>query len=338
MIEQNQPRPSGVATTGGMDAAVAVGATRSLRRSGRAGTRATSLWTRIWRERWMYVFILPGFIYFVVFRYLPLLGNIIAFQDYSPFLGFSSPFVGLANFQKLFTDPDVGIAIRNTLEISLLQLIFFFPAPIILALLLSTMVLEPAKRLMQSVLYLPHFISWVIIIALWQQIFGGAGFINQLLRNGGHPTVNIMANPAFFKALVVLQLIWKETGWGTIIILAALTRIDPTLYEAAAMDGAGAWRRLWHVTLPGIRGVIVLLLILRLSTILNTGFEQIFLQRNAVGAKAAEVLDTFTYFRGIQGGDWGFSAAVGLVKGVVAAVLVFSANRVAKMLGEEGAF
>jgi putative aldouronate transport system permease protein len=315
-----------------------VKAAQSTRMRQRTAERSTSLWARIWRDRWMYLFILPGFIYFVVFRYLPLLGNIIAFQDYSPFLGFHSPFVGLANFHKLLTDPDVGIAIRNTLEISILQLLFFFPAPIILALLLNSMVSEPAKRLMQSVLYLPHFISWVIIIALWQQIFGGAGFINQLLRNGGHDTINIMANPSFFKPLVVLQLVWKETGWGTIIILAALTRIDVTLYEAAAMDGANGWRRLWHVTLPGIRSVIVLLLILRLSTILNTGFEQIFLQRNAVGAKAAEVLDTFTYFRGIQGGDWGFSAAVGLVKGVVAAILVFSVNRVAKTLGEEGAF
>ncbi len=286
----------------------------------------------------MYLFILPGFVYFILFRYLPLLGNIIAFQDYTPFLGFSSPWVGLANFHRLFTDPDVGVALRNTLEISILQLVFFFPAPIMLALLLDSMVSEPVKRLMQSILYLPHFISWVIIIVLWQQIFGGAGFINQFLRNGGHDTINIMTNPAFFKPLVVLELIWKETGWGTIIILAALTRIDVTLYEAAAMDGANGWRRLWHVTLPGVRGVIVLLLILRLATILSTGFEQIFLQRNAVGAQAAEVLDTFTYFRGIQGGDWGFAAAVGLVKGLVAAILVFAANRVAKAFGEEGAF
>jgi putative aldouronate transport system permease protein len=286
----------------------------------------------------MYAFLLPGFVYFVIFRYVPLLGNVIAFQDYSPFLGFDSPWVGLDNFARLFTDPDVGTAIQNTLAISLLQLIFFFPAPIILALLLNSMLNEAAKRFMQSVLYLPHFISWVIIVALWQQLLGGTGLLNQFLREGGFSTINIMANPGFFKPLVVLELIWKETGWGTIIILAALTRIDIALYEVASIDGANGGQRLWYITLPGIRGVIVLLLILRLATTLNTGFEQMFLQRNAVGPQAAEVLDTFTYFRGIQGGDWGFSAAVGLVKGLVSAVLVFSANRVAKALGEEGAF
>lgn len=302
-------------------------------------TMRSRVWAKLRRDRWLYLFILPGLIYFVVFRYVPLLGNIVAFQNYSPFLGFrESPFIGLANFRKLISDPDVSIAIRNTLAISLLQLTFFFPMPIALALLLNSMIHERVKRLMQSILYLPHFISWVIIIALWNQIFGGNGLINQLLREQGWGTLNIMTNPAFFKPLVVLQLIWKETGWGTIIILAALTRIDLNLYEAAAIDGASAFRRLWHITLPGIRSVIVLLLILRLSQILNTGFEQIFLQRNAVGAKASEVLDTFTYFRGVLGGDWGFSAAVGLVKGLVAAVLVFGANRVAKRLGEDGAF
>jgi putative aldouronate transport system permease protein len=305
---------------------------------GRAAATTTTLRARLWRERWMYLFLLPGVLYFIIFRYVPLLGNVIAFQDYSPFLGFDSPWVGLDNFAKLFSDPDVGTAIRNTLEISLLQLIFFFPAPIALTLLLNGMISEPAKRFMQSVLYLPHFISWVIIIALWQQLLGGAGLLNQFLRESGQPTVNIMSNPAFFKPLVVLQLIWKETGWGTIIILAALIQIELSLYEAASMDGASAWQRLWHITLPGIRGVIVLLLILRLATTLNTGFEQMFLQRNAVGAQAAEVLDTFTYFRGIQGGDWGFSAAVGLVKGIFAAVLVFAANRIVKAFGEEGAF
>ena len=301
-------------------------------------TKERSLGERIWQNRWMYLFMLPGFVYFVVFKYLPYLGNIIAFQDYSPFLGFSSPFVGLDNFRHLFTDPAFANALKNTLEISLLSLLFSFPAPIILALLLNSIISERVKRTVQSIVYLPHFIGWIIIVALWQQMLGGDGFINQFLRNQGHATINIMANPGFFKPLVILQQNWKNMGWGTIIILAALTRIDVQLYEAAAMDGANGWKRLWSVTLPGVRGIIVLLLILRLSGILTTDFEQIFLQRNAVGAKAGEVLDTFTYFRGIQGGDWGFSAAVGLVKGLVGAVLVFGANRAAKLIGEEGLF
>lgn len=286
----------------------------------------------------MYLFILPGFLYFVVFRYLPYLGNIIAFQDYSPFLGFHSPWIGLANFRRLFTDPDFGLALKNTLTISILSLLFSFPAPIALALLLNSMISERAKRLVQSIVYLPHFIGWVIVVALWQQVLGGDGFVNQFFRNQGLHTINIMTNPSFFKPLVILQQNWKNIGWGTIIILAALTRLDVQLYEAAALDGANGWKRLWHITLPGIRGIIVLLLILRLGSVLNTDFEQIFLQRNAVGAKAGEVLDTFVYYRGVQGGDWGFSAAVGLVKGVVGAALVFSANRAVKLLGEEGAF
>jgi putative aldouronate transport system permease protein len=294
---------------------------------------------RIWQNRGVYVFIIPGFLYFVVFRYVPMLGNIIAFQDYSPFLGFTgSPFVGLQNFGRLFTDSDFAIALRNTLQIAVLQLVFFFPAPLGLALLLNSIASDPIKRFIQSVVYLPHFMSWVILVALWLQIFGGAGFVNQYLRGQGLQPINVMANPSFFQPLMVLQLIWKETGWGTIIFLAALTTIEPSLYEAAAVDGANGWRRLWHITLPGIRGVIILLLIIRLSAILNTGFEQFFLQRGAVGARVAEVLDTFTYFRGIEGGDWGFSTAVGLVKGVVGMVLVIAANKFAKRFGEEGVY
>jgi putative aldouronate transport system permease protein len=196
---------------------------------------------RIQRERWMYLFIIPGALYFLVFQYVPLLGNIIAFQNFSPFLGIrGSPFVGLANFRELFTDPDFRQALVNTLEIEFLQLLFAFPAPLALALVLNSILNERVKRSLQSIVYLPHFLSWVIVIALFQQIFGGAGFIDQMLRNQGLPTVNIMSNPAIFKPLVILQSIWKETGWGTIIFLAALTKIDTEQYEAAVVDGASS--------------------------------------------------------------------------------------------------
>ena len=306
------------------------------------GTLAPSrvgLWRRIWQERWMYLFIIPGALYFLIFQYLPLLGNVIAFQDYSPFLGFTgSPWVGFANFSKLFTDSEFAVALRNTVVIELLQLLFSFPAPLILALILNSIISVRAKRAMQSIVYLPHFLSWVIVIALWEQVFGGAGFIDQLLRNQGLTPINIMSNPGFFKPLVVLQSMWKETGWGTIIFLAALTTIDTQLYEAAALDGANGFRRLWHVTLPGIRSIIVLLLILRLGTALSVGFEQYYLQQGAVGPGAAEVLDTFTYFRGIQVGDWSFATTVGLVRGVVGTLLVVGSNAVAKRFGEAGVY
>jgi putative aldouronate transport system permease protein len=297
------------------------------------------LWHTIVAERWMYLFIVPGALYFLVFEYLPLLGNVIAFQDFSPFLGISgSPFIGLENFRHLLTDGDFKLALANTVTIELLQLVFAFPAPLVLALVLNSILNAPIKRLMQSATYLPHFLSWVIVIALWQQVFGGAGFINQLLRNQGFETANVMANPDFAKPLFVLENIWKEMGWGTILFLAALTKIDAELYEAAVVDGAGSWRRLWHVTLPGISSVIVLLLILRLGTALSVGFEQYYLQRGSLGAQASEVLDTFIYFRGIQGGDWGFATAVGLVRGVLGTLLIVVANTIAKRFGEEGIY
>ncbi|HEX2915786.1 MAG TPA: ABC transporter permease subunit [Chloroflexia bacterium] len=293
----------------------------------------------VWRERWMYFLIIPGFIFFVVFQYIPFLGNIVAFQDFSPFLGFfDSPWVGLDNFAHLFSDPDVGVAVSNTLIISFLQIVFAFPIPIVLALLINSIISDRLKRFVQSVLYLPHFISWVIIISIFQQFLGGDGFVNNIIKGLGGQSLNIMSNPDFFKPLVVLQVIWKESGWGTILFLAALTSIDITLYEAAVIDGASKSRRMWHITLPGIRSMITLLLVLRLGTVLNTGFEQIFLQRNAVGLNAGEVIDTFVYTRGIQAGDWGFSTAVGLIKGIVGLVLILLANKFAKKFGEEGLF
>ncbi len=298
-----------------------------------------SLRTRIVRDRWMYVFILPGVLYFLIFNYLPLLGNVIAFQQYSPFLGFSgSPWVGLDNFRKLFTDPDFETALINTIQIELLQLAFSFPAPLLLALLLNSIISERIKRSIQSIVYLPHFLSWVIIIALWREVLGGGGIINDVLRNQGYDTINIMSNPDTFKLLVVSQSMWKDVGWGTIIFLAALTKIDTQLYEASVMDGAGGWRRLLDVTLPGIRSIVVLLLILRLGSAFTVGFEQYFLQRDAVGADAAEVLDTFVYFRGIQAGDWGFATAVGMVRSVVGLILIVTANWLAKKFGDEGIF
>lgn len=293
----------------------------------------------------MYIFILPGVIYFLTFIYLPLLGNIIAFQDwspyrastYGPFLGFfSGPWIGIENFVKMFSDPDFRIALTNTIQIEVLRLIFAFPAPLALALLLNSMVSEKLKRTMQTIVYLPHFLSWVIVISIWRQIFGGAGVVNDILYKLDMEPINIMTNPDTFIALVISQGIWKEAGWGTIIFLAALTKVELQLYEAAVVDGAGGWRRMIDVTLPAIRPVVILLLILTMGNMFTVGFEQFYLQRQAVGKDASEVLDTFSYFRGIQAGDYGFATAVDLVKSVVGFALIISANWLAKRFGGEG--
>ncbi|MFD6178615.1 MULTISPECIES: ABC transporter permease [unclassified Isoptericola] len=304
-----------------------------------AGRDKAPLRTRIWRERWMYTFILPGLLFFLVFAYLPLLGNVVAFQDYSPYWGIGgSAWVGLDNFSAMFSDPQFLRALQNTLVISLLQIVFAFPAPILLALLLNSLISDRTKRVVQSIVYLPHFISWVIVIAIWQQVLGGAGPVAELFSAIGIDGVNIMGDPDTFKALVTSQVIWKDIGWGTIIFFAAISAIPNERYEAAAVDGAGSFRRTWHITLPGLVPVITLLLILTIGNVLTVGFEQLLLQQPAVGSDAAEVLDTFVYYRGIAGGDWGLSTAAGLFKGVIGTILVIGANRFAKRLGTEGLF
>ncbi|MBF8193979.1 sugar ABC transporter permease [Nonomuraea sp. K274] len=281
----------------------------------------------------------PGVLYFAIFHYGALGANVIAFKRYVPFIGIvDSQWAGLAHFARMFSDVAFWRAALNTLEISALQLIFYFPIPLALALLLHSISSVPVRRFVQSVVYLPHFISWVIVVALFQQILGNAGVLNGILADNGLSIVHIIGNPDAFKPLMIAQVIWKDAGWGTIIFLAALHQVDEQQYEAAAIDGAGWWRRLWHVTLPAIRPVLALLLILRLGEILSVGFEQFILQRDNVGPAAGEVIDTFVYYTGVLGGDWGYGAAAGLVKGAIGAVLIYLANKVAHRLGEQGVY
>lgn len=282
----------------------------------------------------------PGILLILAFHYVPLLGNVIAFKDYQPFIGiWESPWVGFDNFAVLFNgDPAFMRALGNTLIILVLQVVLVFPAPIALALLLNSLISNRLKQWVQSILYLPHFMSWVIVVAIFQQMLGGGGLLNSMLRSADLATVSIIGNPDFFKALITSQVIWKDTGWATILFLAALAGIDQSLHEAAAVDGASSWRRIWHVTLPGLRGLIVLLLILRLGDALTVGFEQIILQQQHVGLEVSEVLDTYVFNNGVIGGAWGVSTAVGLVKGVVGLALVLGANKLAHMFGERGVY
>ncbi|WP_433890301.1 ABC transporter permease [Streptomyces sp. CA-111067] len=288
----------------------------------------------------MVLFAIPGLATLLLFQYFPLLGNVIAFKDYQPFIGIkNSAWSGLHNFTVVFNgDPAFVNALENTLTITVLQVVFVFPAPIALALLLNSLGSERLKRLVQSILYLPHFLSWVIVVAIFQQMLGNAGLVNNTLRSHHLHTVDIISNAHLFKVLLTSQVMWKDTGWATILFLAALSQISPVLYEAARVDGAGPWRQMWHVTLPGLRGIIILLLILRLGDVLSVGFEQIVLQQGAVGRQSSEVLDTYVYNNGVLGGEWGVSAAVGLVKGLVGIALVMGANKLAHIFGERGIY
>jgi putative aldouronate transport system permease protein len=287
----------------------------------------------------------PAALLLFVFHYLPTLGNVIAFQDYNPFLGdnafeafWESNWVGIDNFLILFEDAAFWDALRNTLAITLFQLVFFFPLPVVLAILLHSITRPKLKSFIQSVVYLPHFFSWVLVITFFVQMLGGAGLLAQEMRAHGLEPWTIMSDPDSFIVLVTAEAVWKDVGWGSIVFLAALAAIDPTLYEAAAVDGAGRWRRLWHVTLPGLRPVIILLLILRLGDALSVGFEQYLLQREAVGRQAAEVLDTYVYYQAIIPQQWGVGAAAGLFKALVGLVLILGANRLAHTLGEQGVY
>lgn len=295
---------------------------------------------RFKRDRVLLVMAAPGLLLLLAFHYLPLLGNLIAFQEYLPFVPLRrSPWVGFENFNVIFNgDPAFLLALRNTLVITLVQVLLVFPAPILLALLLNSLLSERLKRVVQSVLYLPHFLSWVIVVAIFQQMLGGSGLLNDALRAAGAGTIDLLGNPDTFIALITSQVIWKDTGWATILFLAVLSQIDSSLYEAAGVDGASRLQKMWHVTLPGMRGIIILLLILRLGDSLTVGFEQIILQQGGVGRAASEVLDTYVYNNGILGGQWGVAAAVGLVKGVVAVLLVLGANRLAHVFGEAGVY
>ncbi|HZX04801.1 ABC transporter permease [Kribbella sp.] len=286
------------------------------------------------------LFALPGVALIIAFHYVPLLGNVIAFKDYQPFLGIGgSDWSGWENFSVIFNgDPAFLRALKNTLILTCLQSIFVFPAPILLALLLNSLFSERIKRIAQSILYLPHFMSWVIVVALFQQMLGGSGLLNNYLRSHDLSTVSIIGNSELFHVLLTSQIIWKDTGWATILFLAALSQIDSQLYEAASVDGATRMRQLWHVTLPGLRGIIILLFILRLGDSLTVGFEQIILQQQAVGRDVSEVLDTYVYNNGVLGGAWGVAAAVGLVKGIVGVILVLTANKVAHIFGEQGVY
>ncbi|WP_105974971.1 ABC transporter permease [Streptomyces geranii] len=334
-------KQAGAVEAGGPgDGAAGTGTSGPVRPSGRLSLRV-----RLRRDRTLLLMTVPALALVLVFNYIPILGNVVAFQEYDPYISdngfvaiFHSPWVGLEQFQRIFEDSAFWDAVQNTLVLFSLQLLLFFPIPIMLALLINSVIRPRIRAVSQAILYLPHFFSWVLVITVFQQIFGGAGIIAQTLRQHGYEGFDLMTDPGIFKFLVTAEGVWKDAGWGIIVFLAALASVSPDLYEAAAMDGAGRWRRMWHVTLPALRPVIALLLVLRVGDALTVGFEQILLQRDAVGPGAAEVLDTFVWWNGVRNQDFSYAAAAGLVKGVVSLGLVLAANKVAHLMGEQGVY
>lgn len=297
-------------------------------------------WRRIVRNRYIYLMILPGVLYFLIFKYIPMLGLVISFQDYLPYKGImGSDWVGLKHFTRLFSEPEFWNIFKNTIVVFVVNVTFYFPIPIILSLMLNEVGNAFFKRFVQTLVYIPHFLSWVIIVSISFVMFTmDGGIINEMLTYFGFQPINFLMSSGWFYPMYVLQVIWREAGWGTIVYLAAMAAVDPGLYEAARMDGATRLRQIWHITLPGIRTVIVVMLILKVGSVLDTSFEHIFLLLNSMNKDVAEILDTYVYTAGLKQGQYSFSTAVGLFKSVVSFILVMGSNWLAKKAGEEGVY
>ena len=300
----------------------------------------SELMRRILRNRLLYIMILPGMLYFVIFKYLPMFGLIISFQDFKPYKGFfGSDWVGLKHFVRLFTEPEFLMILRNTLILFGMNLLFFFPIPIILALMLNEVRVSAFKRTIQTMVYIPHFMSWVIIVSIsYVMLTMDGGIINDLLVYFGYQKINFLLSPEWFRPMYIIQVIWREAGWGTIIYLAAMAAIDPQLYEAAGIDGASRMRQIWHITLPAIRSVIVVLLILKIGDILELGFEHVYLLLNAMNRSVAEIIDTYVYTAALKQGQYSYATAIGFFKSFVGLILVMLANKLARKMGEEGVY
>jgi len=297
-----------------------------------------SLWSDIWKEWDLYLLLGPGVLFILLFKYTPMYGITIAFKDFNIFTGFGdSPWVGWKHFEKLFTSPDFARVFQNTVIISLLKIIILFPLPIIVALMLNEMKNMIIKRSVQTVIYLPHFLSWVIVSGLFIDLLStNGGLVNKLLVSLNLEPVAFFLDNSVFRSVLVTSAGWKETGWSTIVYLAAFSMVDPTLYEAAKIDGAGRWKQLWHITLPGIAPIIILMFILRLGNILEAGTEQILVMYNPVVYNVSDVIGTYVYRQGLGNQDYSFTTAVGLFEAVISFTLVIVGNALSKKYLQRG--
>ncbi|THF80307.1 ABC transporter permease [Cohnella fermenti] len=284
----------------------------------------------------LYLMVLPGVLGFLLFHYVPMYGIVIAFQDYDLISGFwHSDWVGMEHLVSFFNDPTAWRIIRNTLLLGFYSLLFGFWPPIVLALLLNEASRAWFKKIVQSVSYLPHFIAVVIVVGMLMQLTSENGLINLLLNKLGFDNVHFFTDPSYFRTMYVISDVWQSIGWNSILFLAALTGIDPELYEASYMDGASRFRRMLHISLPGIMPTISIVLILSASHIVSVGFEKVYLMQNPAIYEVADILATYVYRRGIVGGDFSFAAAVGLMNNIAALLILWVANRTASRLRQE---
>ena len=293
------------------------------------------------KYKYLHLLILPGLIYFIIFKYLPMYGVIIAFQNYKAVGGFrgtfTSEWVGLLQFKRFFQSVYFTRLTVNTILISLYRIILGFPAPIILALLFNELRLRRFKRVVQTVTYMPHFLSWVVIAGFVITILSPtSGPINAVLEKLGFEPIFFLSNKRLFRGILVLSDMWRNVGWQSIIYLAAISGINPELYEAATVDGALKWQKIRHITLPGIKEIIAILLILRVGRILDENFQQILNLYNPAVYEVADVYETYVYRIGILQAEFSFAAAVGFFKSICALVLIYLSNKAAKKLGTQG--
>ncbi len=300
-----------------------------------AKTPKSAFLRQLIKNRYIYLMSIPGLVYLIIFKYVPMYGVIMAFQDFSFKKGiFGSPFNHFAHFKMLFTSDQFYSVLTNSLVLSILRLAISFPVPIILALLINEIGSKTYKKVSQTLMYLPHFISWVTLAGIASNFLSmNDGIINAAIVALGGKKINFLGSADWFRTVIVGTHIWKEAGWGMIIYLAALTSINPDLYEAATVDGANRWQKILHITLPGLASTIVIQLVLSVGGLMNNGFEQIFLFQNDLNKSVSNVFETYTYKIGISGGRYSYSTAVGLFKNIVGTVLIFSSNRIAKRLG-----
>jgi len=289
-------------------------------------------WRRALRRDWqLYSLAVLPLMFFVVFRYLPMVGNVIAFRRFRPGGSiFGETWVGLRYVRLFVSDPTFWQVFGNTLKIGSLTVLFCFPLPVVLALLLNEIRTRWLQRFVQSVTYLPHFLSVVVVAAIVFQVLSLDGVVNQGLAVVGHAAVPFMQQPGWFRAIYVSSEVWQTVGWGTILYLAALTTIDEDLYEAARLDGAGRWRQAWHVTLPGIRPTMMTLLILNVGTFMAVGFEKVLLLYNPLTYPSADVISTYLYRVGVVSGSFSYAAAIGLFESVIGLTLVLVTNAISR--------